>query len=95
MKIKTLGYVLSVQKELPTPEQLEAHSMEEKERDCHINITAQHNQIKFLENIRAEYFSLQDEERITQTDSSIEAAKNTLLQWETQLTTIEEWHWAK
>jgi hypothetical protein len=92
MKIKTLGYVFSVQKQLPTPEQVEIASMEEKERDCQINITAQINQIKFLENIYERYAELELEEKMDQTNMSLEAAQNTLTQWEVQLETIEQWY---
>ena len=95
MKIKILGYVLSAQRELPTPEEVEAYSMEEKERDCLINITAQENQIKFLNNILVHQTEMKKKENMKQTETAITAAENTLLQWTVQLQTIEEWHWAK
>jgi len=34
----------------------------------------------------------QMEDKMEQTKSSLEAARNTLLQWEVQLVTIEEWY---
>jgi hypothetical protein len=92
MKIKTLGYVFSVQKQLPTPEQVEYDKMEEGAREANINIDAQDNQIHFLENMYDAYEELQEEEKMTQTETSLEAAKNTRLQWEVKLHTIQEWY---
>ena len=92
MKIKILGYVLSLKKQLPTPEEVEILSIEEKERECLINITSQENQLKFLANILDVYKERKMKEKIEQTEVSIEAANNTLIQWTVQLHTIQEWH---
>ena len=92
MKINTLGYTLTLKKTLPTPEQVERDKMEEGERDAYININAQLNQIAFLKNMLEVYTDRQMEEKMSQTETSLEAAQNTLLQWETKLLTIEEWY---
>ena len=93
MKINTLGYTLTLKKTLPTPDQVEIDQMKEGERDAYININAQLNQIAFLENMLEVYTDRQMEEKMSQTETSLEAAQNTLLQWETKLLTIEEWYY--
>jgi hypothetical protein len=91
MKINTLGYTLTLNKTLPSPEQVEATQMEEGERDAYININAQLNQIAFLENMYEAYEEAELTDKMTQTETSLDAARNTLLQWETKLYTINEW----
>lgn len=91
MKISILGYTLTAQKTQPTPEQVEAYAMKELERDCRINITAQGNQLDFLHNILDVYKEQEKDEKITQTEASIEAAENTRTQWTVQLETINLW----
>ena len=93
MKTNILGYTLTLKKSQPTPDQVELNQMEEGERDAYINITAQLNQITFLENMLEVYTDRQMEEKMSQTETSLEAAQNTLLQWETKLLTIEEWYY--
>ena len=95
MKINTLGYTLTLKKTPPTPEQVEVDQMKEGERDAYININAQLNQIAFLENMLEVYTDRQMEEKMSQTETSLEAAQNTLLQWETKLLTIEEWYYGQ
>jgi len=92
MKLNILGYTLIAQRTLLTPEQVELKKMVDSERESLINITAQDNQILFLENMLEAYTLHQMEDKMEQTESSLEAARNTLLQWEVQLVTIEEWY---
>ena len=92
MKLNILGYTLTAQRTLLTPEQVELKKMVDSERESLINITAQDNQILFLENMLEAYTLHQMEDKMEQTKSSLEAARNTLLQWEVQLVTIEEWY---
>ncbi len=92
MKINTLGYTLTLKKTLPTPEQVEVDQMKEGERDAYININAQINQIAFLKNMYEAYEEAELTDKMTQTETSLEAAENTLLQWETKLYTINEWY---
>ena len=93
MKLNILGYTLSLKQTQPSPEQVERDQMEEGERDAYININAQLNQIAFLKNMLEVYTDRQMEEKMSQTETSLEAAQNTLLQWETKLRTIEEWYY--
>ena len=65
--------------------------MDTEEREAHINITSQNNQIAFLNNILDAYYDRDDKDKVEQTSSSLEAAHNTLLQWETKLATIGLW----
>ena len=91
MKINILGYTLTAQRTLPTPEQVEAYAMKELERDCFINITAQTNQLNFLYNVLEVHDANEDEEKKEQTETAIKGATNTRLQWTVQLETIEAW----
>lgn len=91
MKINILGYTLSIQRRELTPEEVERSGMVEKERECLINITSQNNQLDFLANILDKYTGLEKKEKIEQTQTSIEAAENTLTQWTVQLETIKLW----
>jgi len=92
MKLNILGYTLSLKQTQPSPEQVERDQMEEGERDAYININAQLNQIAFLENMYQSYEMAEMTEKMTQTETTLEAAKNTLMQWEVKLDTIEQWY---